>query len=192
MELVQSRQEPESEEAATGRESHPRRLPAVGVDGSRILCLLGIGQRTKIALQLTLENWVSSASAGAMPRFSHICVVRAGHEEPAKMRVPRILRRRMREGRRVWVRVAGSFYLRAAAKGKIELGAGGRGRGWLSRQTGSGQLKSGGLDSAAAIISRMRHEFVLYLSDPDQLRSYRNFQLHRAEHCDPAMLLVPL
>lgn len=39
-----------------------------------------------------LENWVSSASAGAMPRFSHICFVRDGQLVPEKMRVPRILR----------------------------------------------------------------------------------------------------
>jgi len=40
---------------------------------------------------LTLENWPSSASAGAMPKFSHICVVSAGHELPAKIKVLRIL-----------------------------------------------------------------------------------------------------
>lgn len=41
--------------------------------------------------ELTLENWVSSASAGVMPRFSHIWPVRAGHELPAKMSVLRIV-----------------------------------------------------------------------------------------------------
>lgn len=39
----------------------------------------------------TLENWVSSASAGGMPRFSHILLVRAGQDEPAKIRVLRIV-----------------------------------------------------------------------------------------------------
>jgi hypothetical protein len=38
-----------------------------------------------------LENWVSSALAGVMPRFSHIWPVRAGHELPAKMSVLRIV-----------------------------------------------------------------------------------------------------
>lgn len=41
--------------------------------------------------RLTLANWVSSAFAGCIPRFSHICPVRAGHELPAKMRVLRIV-----------------------------------------------------------------------------------------------------
>lgn len=41
--------------------------------------------------KLTLENWVSSALAGVMPRFSHIWPVRAGHELPAKMSVLRIV-----------------------------------------------------------------------------------------------------
>lgn len=41
--------------------------------------------------KLTLENWVSSALAGVMPRFSHIWPVRAGHELPAKISVLRIL-----------------------------------------------------------------------------------------------------
>lgn len=42
---------------------------------------------------LTFENWVSSASAGVMPRFSHILAVRTGHELPGKMRVLRIAKR---------------------------------------------------------------------------------------------------
>jgi hypothetical protein len=40
---------------------------------------------------LTLENCVSSASAGVMPRFSQIWPVRAGHELPAKMSVLRMI-----------------------------------------------------------------------------------------------------
>lgn len=35
----------------------------------------------------TFENCVSSASAGAMPRFSHILPVRGGQDEPEKTRV---------------------------------------------------------------------------------------------------------
>ena len=38
------------------------------------------------------ENWVSSASAGVIPRFSHTLPVSAGHELPEKMRVPRIVK----------------------------------------------------------------------------------------------------
>lgn len=41
--------------------------------------------------KLTLENCVSSAFAVVMPRFSHICEVRTGHEFPAKMSVLRIV-----------------------------------------------------------------------------------------------------
>lgn len=41
--------------------------------------------------KLTLENLVSSALAGSIPRFSQIWPVRTGHELPAKIRVLRIL-----------------------------------------------------------------------------------------------------
>jgi hypothetical protein len=41
--------------------------------------------------ELTLENWVSSAFAGAMPRFSQIWPVRTGHDVPAKMSVLRMM-----------------------------------------------------------------------------------------------------
>lgn len=40
------------------------------------------------------ENWVSSASAGVIPRFSHTLPVSAGHELPEKMRVPRIVKKK--------------------------------------------------------------------------------------------------
>lgn len=43
-----------------------------------------------LTLVSPLENWVSSASAGAMPRFSQILPVRAGHELPEKIKVPRM------------------------------------------------------------------------------------------------------
>lgn len=39
----------------------------------------------------TFENWVSSASAGGIPRFSHILFVRVGQDEPPKIRVLRIV-----------------------------------------------------------------------------------------------------
>lgn len=39
----------------------------------------------------TLENCESSASAGGMPRLSHILLVRTGQDEPAKIRVLRIV-----------------------------------------------------------------------------------------------------
>lgn len=39
----------------------------------------------------TLENCESSASAGGMPRLSHILLVRTGQDEPAKIRVFRIV-----------------------------------------------------------------------------------------------------
>lgn len=39
----------------------------------------------------TFENWVSSAEAGAMPRFSHILLLRSGHDVPEKMRVLRMV-----------------------------------------------------------------------------------------------------
>lgn len=39
----------------------------------------------------TLENCESSASAGGMPRLSHILFVRTGQDEPAKIRVFRIV-----------------------------------------------------------------------------------------------------
>ena len=64
--------------------------------GARARTGTGTGQRR------TLENWLSSASAGSMPRFSHICLVRAGHELPAKIRVLRIL----------WVGVGGKTKVR--------------------------------------------------------------------------------
>ena len=38
----------------------------------------------------TFENWVSSALAGVMPKFSHIFAVSPGHELPENMRVLRI------------------------------------------------------------------------------------------------------
>ena len=38
-----------------------------------------------------LENWVSSASARAMPRLWHILSVMSGQELPAKIRVPRMV-----------------------------------------------------------------------------------------------------
>lgn len=41
--------------------------------------------------ELTLENCVSSASAGDIPKFSQICPVRAGQELPANMSVLRIV-----------------------------------------------------------------------------------------------------
>lgn len=49
------------------------------------------GEQRRIVSQLTLENWVSSASAGLMPKFSQIWPVRTGHELPAKIRVPRMV-----------------------------------------------------------------------------------------------------
>ncbi len=39
-----------------------------------------------------LENWVSSASAGSMPRFWHILLARAGQEVPANINVFRMMR----------------------------------------------------------------------------------------------------
>lgn len=44
-----------------------------------------------LTLVSPLENCVSSAAAGAMPKFSHTLPVRAGHELPAKISVPRML-----------------------------------------------------------------------------------------------------
>ena len=40
--------------------------------------------------KLTLANCVSSAFAGCIPKFSHICPVSTGQELPAKIRVLRI------------------------------------------------------------------------------------------------------
>jgi hypothetical protein len=48
-------------------------------------------RQTQGRLAPTLENCESSASAGGMPRLSHILLVRAGQDEPAKIRVFRIL-----------------------------------------------------------------------------------------------------
>lgn len=39
----------------------------------------------------TFENWVSSASAGGIPRFSHILLVSVGQDEPPKIKVLRIV-----------------------------------------------------------------------------------------------------
>lgn len=54
----------------------------------------------------TLENCESSASAGGMPRLSHILLVRTGQDEPAKIRVLRIVSvggwRRKKKSARGW------------------------------------------------------------------------------------------
>lgn len=61
---------------------------AVTADGA-----LQTGRQAQGRLAPTLENCESSASAGGIPRLSHILLVRTGQDEPAKIRVLRIVSR---------------------------------------------------------------------------------------------------
>lgn len=70
---------------------------------------LQTGRQAQGRLAPTLENCESSASAGGMPRLSHILLVRTGQDEPAKIRVLRMVSRGGRGEEGKLVRLGGKI-----------------------------------------------------------------------------------